>query len=167
MAMKISQEENVSPWEAMLKSVRLAAGRVSWVDAQLEQIVNANDGDLDAPQVRRWLDESRKERALLARMSKVAVDAGLAERMVRQVELEGQLVAEAVVYALDTLDLSSEQRAQALEAAHAKLLTQGGPQTTVIQGNVLYDDRTPNPHSDDRPRYDDQTNDDDEDDERK
>ena len=45
MALEIAREEHITPWDALLKSVRLAAGRVSWVDEQLTQAVRANDGD--------------------------------------------------------------------------------------------------------------------------
>lgn len=149
MALEIAREEHITPWDALLKSVRLAAGRVSWVDDQLALAVRQNDGDMNQPNVAKWLKESRLERTLLAKMGKAAIDAGVAERMVRQVELEGQLVAEALVHALDVLELTSEQRTLALEAAHARLLSASGNQTLVVQGTVLHDDsgtsRTTNP----------------------
>src|SRR5213079_1408474 len=130
---KIAREEHITPWDALLKSVRLAAGRVSWVDEQLTQAVRANDGDMNQPNVAKWLKESRLERTLLAKMGKAAIDAGVAERMVRQVELEGQLVAEALVHALDVLELNAEQRTIAPKAAHAHALTQSGTQTHLVQ----------------------------------
>ena len=151
VALEIAREEHITPWDALLKSVRLAAGRVSWVDEQLTQAVRANDGDMNQPNVAKWLKESRLERTLLAKMGKAAIDAGVAERMVRQVELEGQLVAEALVHALDVLELTAEQRTIALEAAHARLLSASGSQTLVVQGTVLHDDsgtsRNTNPDS--------------------
>jgi len=155
VALEIAREEHITPWDALLKSVRLAAGRVSWVDEQLTQAVRANDGDMNQPNVAKWLKESRLERTLLAKMGKAAIDAGVAERMVRQVELEGQLVAEALVHALDVLELTAEQRTIALEAAHARLLSASGSQTLVVQGTVLHDDsgtsRNTNPSSDSSP----------------
>lgn len=140
VAVTMAREEQITPWDALLKSVRLAAGRVTWVDEQLDAAVRANDGDMAQPAVTRWLQESRLERTLMAKVSKAAIDGGVAERMVRQVELEGQLVAEAIVHALDVLDLTADQRAQALTAAHQRLLSAGDSQTATVHGTVLHDD---------------------------
>lgn len=142
IAVEIAKELNITPWEALLKGVRLAAGRVAWVDQTLEQTTRACDGNMEDPRVVKWLKESRLERTLMAKMAKAAIDAGVAERLVRQTEMEGQLVAAAVVKALDSLDfLTLEQRSAALNAAHTALLAAGGDQTVTIQGTTLHDDR--------------------------
>lgn len=120
--MEVARELDVSPWEALLKATRLAAGRVAWVDAQLLEATRAADGDPGSVTVRRWLDESRRERSLMARTAKAAVDAGVAERLVRQVELEGRLVAEVLGRTLDALELTAEQRQTAFATAHRELL---------------------------------------------
>lgn len=125
--MDVARELNVTPWEALLKSVRVAAGRSAWVDLQLVEAVRANDGDDNAPAVLRWLKESRLERTLLARMAKAAVDAGVAERVVRQVELEGEIVAEVLGRVLDKLGLPAEQRVLAFDEAHRQLLALEAP----------------------------------------
>ena len=153
-AVDVARELNISPWEALLKNVRLAAGRVAWVDGQLSEAVHRNDGDMNKPEVARWLKESRLERTLMAKMAKAAIDGGVAERMVRQVELEGQLVAAAVVAALDKLDfLTTEQRTLALETAHAHLLSLEEDQTTTMHGHgsKLHDDRPHQTGPDNRP----------------
>jgi hypothetical protein len=120
--MRIADEEQISPWDALLRATRLAANRVSWVDQQLAGAIAANDGDEAVPVVRGWLKESRNERNLLARTAKAAIDAGVAERLVRQVELEGKLVAEVLGRTLDALELTAEQRQQAFAVAHRELL---------------------------------------------
>jgi hypothetical protein len=120
--MEISREENISPWDALLRATRLAANRVAWVDRQLAELVAANDGDVLSAPVRAGLKESRLERTLLARTAKAAVDAGVAERLVRQVELEGKLVAEVLGRTLDALELTAEQRQTAFATAHRELL---------------------------------------------
>lgn len=120
--MDVARELNVSPWDALLTATRLAAGRVAWVDQQLAEAVAANDGDQSVAVVRGWLKESRNERNLLARTAKAAIDAGVAERLVRQVELEGKLVAEVLGRTLDQLDLTAEQRQTAFATAHRELL---------------------------------------------
>jgi nucleotide-binding universal stress UspA family protein len=122
LALEVARELNVSPWDALLKATRLAAGRVAWVDLQLDEATRANDGDAGTPAVRNWLKESRLERTLLARTAKAAIDAGVAERLVRQVELEGRLVAEVLGRTLDALELTAEQRQTAFATAHRELL---------------------------------------------
>lgn len=122
LTLDVARELNVSPWDALLKATRLAAGRVAWVDLQLDEATRANDGDAGTPAVRNWLKESRLERTLLARTAKAAIDAGVAERLVRQVELEGRLVAEVLGRTLDALELTAEQRQTAFATAHRELL---------------------------------------------
>jgi hypothetical protein len=122
VAHDVARELNVSPWEALLLSVRLAAGRVAWVDEQLRAATSRNDGDEAAQEVRRWLSESRKERTLLGRTAKAAIDAGVAERLVRQTEFEGKIVAEVIGRVLDKLDLDVEQRSLAFSEAQRQLL---------------------------------------------
>lgn len=122
LALDVARELDVSPWEALLKATRLAAGRVAWVDLQLDEATRASDGEPSAPAVRNWLKESRLERTLLARTAKAAIDAGVAERLVRQVELEGRLVAEVLGRTLDALELTAEQRQVAFATAHRELL---------------------------------------------
>lgn len=140
--MEVAAELDVTPWEAILKSVRLAAGRVAWVDEQLtravrESTTGANDGaEPDGGSVHVWLAESRKERTLLARFAKAAVDAGVAERQVRNAELEGQIIAEVVGRVIDRLELSAELRVAAFQEAHLALANleapDGGP--TTVEG---------------------------------
>jgi hypothetical protein len=120
--MQVAHEENISPWDALLRATRLAANRVAWVDLQLAEAVAASDGNQAVPAVRAWLKESRNERNLLARTAKAAIDAGVAERLVRQVELEGRLVAEVLGRTLDALELTAEQRQTAFATAHRELL---------------------------------------------
>jgi nucleotide-binding universal stress UspA family protein len=123
VALEVARELDVSPWDALLLAVRRAAGRVAWVDEQLTAATHAADGDLDGSRpVARWLNESRRERALLARTAKAAVDAGVAERLVRQVELEGRVVAEVLARVLDRLELDPDTRVRAFGLAQDELL---------------------------------------------
>jgi hypothetical protein len=155
MAMQVAAEYGINPWEALLLSVRLAAGRVAWVDQQLTESTRAADGDVANDKVvQRWLKESRFERTLLARTAKAAIDAGVAERMVRQVELEGRLLAEALGHALDAIELTPEQRLAAMDAAHNYLLPGSDADRiapAVIEGEVLPSHVTGEPEPDEPP----------------
>lgn len=135
-ALDIARELDVTPWEALIKSVKIAAARASWVDAQLAEAVRRNDGDSATPEVKGWLRESRAERTLLARIAKSAVDAGVAERLVRQTELEGEIVAEVIGRVLDKLGLPPEQRVLAFDEAHRQLLALEAPSgaPTTVEG---------------------------------
>lgn len=134
--MEVAHELNINPWEALLKAVRVTAGRVAWVDVQLADAVRRNDGEPGSPEVRAWLKESRQERGMLARTAKAALDAGVAERLVRQVELEGEIVAEVIGRVIDALGLEPSQRLRAFEEAHRQLLVLEAPsgEATTLEG---------------------------------
>lgn len=135
--MDVARELNISPWEALLKSVRASAGRSEWIDAQLKAAVMRNDGESHAAEVMMWMKESRDERTLLARFAKAAIDAGVAERLVRNVELEGKVVAEVIGRTLDQLalrmNMTPELRIEAFEIAHTQMLVLESPSGTAVE----------------------------------
>lgn len=124
---EIAGEVEITPWDALLLAVRRRARRVEWCDAMAAaalEIVHREQGKDALPDdsVRTWLVESRNEERLMTRSAKMAIDAGVAEAVIRRLELEGRLVTETLVAGLDALELTAEQRMAALEAAHRKLL---------------------------------------------
>lgn len=125
MALDVARNEpDVSPWEALLRGVSRAVARSQWVDAQLREAVAATDGGdpIESRNVQRWLKESRLERALMGRTAQAAIQAGVAERLVRNAEMEGRMLAAALDRALDALpELTPEQRFRVIEAAHEHL----------------------------------------------
>lgn len=137
MAMDVARELNISPWDALLHSVRVAAGRAAWVDRQLADAVRRNDGEPGAAEVKGWLKESRDERLIMSRVAKAALDAGVAERLVRQTELEGEIVAEVIGRVLDKLGLPAEQRVLAFDEAHRQLLALESPsgEASTVEGS--------------------------------
>lgn len=136
-AFQLGNEAELSPWDALLLAVRRRAARVRWVDSVIAELIaqeqkEAQELDQEegrepqpppAPsaEVRAWLTESRNEERLLTRAAKMAVDAGVADAVVRRLELEGRLVTDALVAGLDSLQLSSEQRLRALSTMHRAL----------------------------------------------
>ncbi len=130
-------EVRVSPWDALLLAVRRRANRVNWVDSVIAELLRqqANRDEEEgrrpgetppSPEVQRWMAESRNEERLLIRAGKMAIDAGVADAVVRRLELEGRLVTDALVTGLDSLDLTPEQRLEALSAMHARLALDDG-----------------------------------------
>jgi hypothetical protein len=121
------QQYDVSPWDALLLSVRVAAGRVAWTDVKLQEAIQrAGDNVLRDQDVRRWQLESRSERKLLGALARDAVTAGVQDRLVRQIELEGQLLADVLTSTLLAIpDLDARWAKYLLDKAQARLLTIG------------------------------------------
>lgn len=131
-AMELAEELDINPLEALLQQVRVAGAHASWADMQLRAAIKtAQDdgyvpGDEPTDAVAKWMVESRKERTLFAKISKAAVDAGVAAALVARVDLESTAAAEAVLAAVDALALGPEDRMRALSAAQDRLLAIAG-----------------------------------------
>lgn len=142
MDRKLSGELNVSPWEAMIAEVRRAAYRAAWVDERLENEADreaeimSDDSPLEfedeagregmrqrlGSSMRAWLEESRRERAHMAKVSADAVRAGLAERHLESVRVESQIIARVLRRALNAAELTPEQEARAAAELRAALM---------------------------------------------
>lgn len=135
----VAAELDITPWDALLIAVKRRAARVRWTDEMVAAAIaqqkhdELHDLDPDYPpdparpfvpgeQALTWLAESRNEEKLLTRAAKAAIDAGVAEAIIRRVQMEGRLVTEALVAGLDALDLTADQRMAALDAASTRLL---------------------------------------------
>lgn len=124
MALAFGDELNCSPWEAMQQQIRLLAGQVAW----LQKRVNAAEAEGQDAAIRPggagwdWvvLLEARGDR--LAKVAKMAIDAGLATRLVQQLELEAEGMYEAATALLDSLGIEGDQREMALAMMTRKLL---------------------------------------------
>lgn len=111
----------VTPWEGLLWAVRIAAGRVAFCEAKLSTA--DDDEDLEpGGRLIHWVKQAELWHDKLARVSKLAVDAGVAERLVRQVELEAALMLRATTLTLDELGLDEDQRSRALGIMSRNLL---------------------------------------------
>lgn len=111
----------ITPWEGLLWAVRVAAGRVAFIEAKLGTADCDEDLQPDG-RLAFWVRESKDERDRLARVSKLAIDAGVAERLVRQLELEAQLMLRATTLTLDELGLDEDVRSRALGIMSRNLL---------------------------------------------
>lgn len=126
MAHRFAQELNVTPWEGLLKAVRIAAGKVAyteWVigqatdDLELEGRFGHDDNgilihpDTGAPlgagQLRNrswWVHKNELWVDRLARYSKAAIDAGVAERLVEIEQTHAEHVARVLNGVLTALE---------------------------------------------------------------
>ena len=124
MAHAFAEELDISPWEALLYVIRITAGRVAYCqrvlsgatsDLALEGRVRDDPDaaplgmteDGEAVMERNlawWVDTSERERTLLAKVSKAAIDAGVAAMMVNNAVTEGEKIAAIMMTTLDELE---------------------------------------------------------------
>lgn len=119
MAHEIARALNVSPWEALLGEVRRTAGTVAWLDRKVAEapddaaLLRARDETSEAGEVlpgySRWVDMRMRERQHLARVSKMAIDAGVAQQLVAQFALQGETVARLITEVTTRLGLTEAQ----------------------------------------------------------
>lgn len=152
-----ARELECSPWEGLLRAVRVAAGKLAyceWVlsqassDLELEGrfgrdeggvLVHPDTGEpLGGGQVRNlawWVGKSELWTDRLARYSKMACDAGVAERLVAQVELEGQSIGRVLSVALEEvselLDEAAVARVRARMRSELLMIEQETASTRV------------------------------------
>lgn len=139
-------ELDCSPWEALLKAVRIAAKRVAYTDWVMSQATNdlelegrlarGEDGVLVHPDTQEpmgvgnlrdlswWVAQNTLWVDRLARYGKMAIDAGVSERLVQQVELEGQALGRVLTAALTELEgvIDEEHMGRVRGAMRAELM---------------------------------------------
>src|SRR4051794_35743629 len=108
----------VEPTQALLECVHRAAGQAAWLRMKVESL---RDEELLCPGAHgglmphTWVRMEQEAIDRLARLSKMALDSGVAERHVRIAERTGQLIAAALHDAIGPLALSAADRAAVLE----------------------------------------------------
>jgi hypothetical protein len=122
-------ELDIDPHDALLQCIRITAGEISYCSTLI--------GDLDEPMVMTpfgemlsiWITTRQKAIERLAKFSKMALDAGVAERQVQVAERYGEMLATLVSGILGDLKLSKAQQkeAPAVVRKHFQLI-EGGAQ---------------------------------------
>lgn len=111
----------VTPWEGLLLAVKIAAGRSAFCESKLATATCDEDlmpnGDLW-----HWVKQAELWHEKMAKVSKLAIDAGVAERLVRQLELEATLMLKATRLTLAELGLSDDQQEHAIGIMSRNLL---------------------------------------------
>jgi hypothetical protein len=127
--MAMAEEADAEPNEVLLKAIRCDWGAVQWVQLQLseanEQLTEAEsieDKEFAVKRLALWQDQYKGWVDQAARHSKLALDAGVAERQVRIVEMQAQLLAQAIRGILGGLGLTPEQQAKAPELVRTHML---------------------------------------------
>lgn len=139
-----------SPIEALLDEVSRTAGHVAWLgqristfDVPLTEAVEEGTGKIKVtrpaglpPEVDGWIRIYQSERNQLIKASKMALDAGVNERLVQIAEHQGAKLADAVERILDMLELTAQQRALVPTIVPSVLRQlMAGPVT--VQGEVI------------------------------
>lgn len=115
----------VDPLEALLRCIWIAAGEVSYCSDRIselgddEAVVNYHESQTGseisyektstAAELNIWIVARRDAMDRLAKYSKMAIDAGVAERQVRVAEKLGGIIGALVQSVLGDLDLSAKQ----------------------------------------------------------
>lgn len=118
---------DITAEEALLEEVRRSVAMVRWLEerigsfslddnnvdiGQLPSLVSESSrGTPGSTDVQAWMMLYREERSHMVRAAKTAIDAGIAERMVRIAEEQGRTLASAIRAVLDALNLSPTQAA--------------------------------------------------------
>lgn len=140
VAVKLGAPINIAPLDALLWCVRIAAGEVAYFTMQvslLEQsdiagrtqqvkerpLSHGKDGESESttvtettwglPALHVWVAARQAALDRLARYSKMALEAGVAERQVQLAERYGELIGRIIGNILDGLTLNEEQQAKA------------------------------------------------------
>lgn len=119
-------EVDIDPVDGILWCVRMAAGEIAHIN-QYAALLSAND-DVDdehhfaSIKLQRLMMERAKATDRLAKYSKAALDANVAERQVRIAEGYGQILASLLSAVFEDLELTPAQRRMAPIIAERRLL---------------------------------------------
>jgi hypothetical protein len=111
MAHAYAVARNTTPWQALLDELNDLAGQVAWLNQKIGVVgfVEGDDSLRPGGLTYDWVVMREERGDRLAKVAKMCIDAGVAERMVQQVELQGSLMMEAAKRAAKTLGLDEAQ----------------------------------------------------------
>jgi len=132
----IARVLDVDPWEALIVAMRRSYAWSAWYNAKLAAVTD--DDDLrPGGAAYDWVRGAERTTEQAAKYAKMALDAGVAERQVQQVELQGQLIAQVLGTTLHELGLGDELESRAREIMDGLLtaLAESG-RAEVIRGEL-------------------------------
>lgn len=146
---------DVTPWDALLLAVKIAAGKVAYIESVISQATSdralevgheggatgvTEEGELvEGRDWSFWLRQSEVWFDRLARSSKMAIDAGVAEALVEAVRGEAETVARILVAVVSDpeLGLTEEQLQVARGRMRRELLAlDAAERGEVLEGEV-------------------------------
>lgn len=125
MAHAYAVARQTTPWQALLDELNDLAGQVSWLNQKIGMVgmVHGDDAIKPGGEAFDWVEMRDARGDRMAKVAKMCIDAGVAERMVQQVELQGALMMEAAKRSAKVLGLSDEQEF-ALVAGMARVVVE-------------------------------------------
>lgn len=138
MAHAFARQLDVTPWEGLQTAVRIAAGRVAFIEHLLSTATETRQleppakgciseagrtQDEQGTNLYHWVKQAELWQDKLAKVSALAIQQGVAERYVRQIELEAQLMLKATKLTLTELGFTDEDLQSALGIMSRNLLT--------------------------------------------
>lgn len=108
----------IHPMEALLEELWRTAGAVQWLGDKVNSIEEeklvapsgGGQGAIPEWKVNVWVGFWQAERAHMAKVSKLCLDAGIDERKVKLAEHQGQMIAKVLQAVIDDLELSAKQK---------------------------------------------------------
>lgn len=137
VAHAIANIQDISPWEALLLAVRRAAAWAAFYDTKLGEATHDDQLAPDGSH-HHWVKAAERVNDKLARYSKMAVDAGVAQLLVSRARTEGEEIARVLNTAIGeaALDDASEQRLRT--ALRAALMAMDGPTPAgSLEGTIV------------------------------
>jgi hypothetical protein len=123
-AVAYGEPVTVDPMTALIGEVHRTAGHIAWLSVELQQ-----HPDPAAFEARVLLKHYQQEREHLVRVSKAAIDSGVAEREVRLAEDQGRLLIEVIQTVLGSLALTPRQAMEARSVVARELRRVGELET--------------------------------------
>lgn len=123
---RFGQPVDTTPTEALLDTVKWAAGYVAWLrekvaDADSDAELTQHSSVTGKREPSAWLDLLGTWHDKLVRACEAAIRAGIEERRVRIAEQQGALVADVIRKVLDALELNPDQQGKAAEVVPLEL----------------------------------------------
>lgn len=133
----IARVLDVDPWEVLEVAMRRAYAWAAWYQGKLATA--ESDDDLrPGGSHYDWVKAAERTTEQASRYAKMALDAGVMERQVQAVELQGKLIAQVLGATLHELGMSDadEVRARGIMERALRQLSESG-RADVIAGELL------------------------------
>jgi hypothetical protein len=123
-ALIMGEALDIEPHEALITCVRIAAGEVAYCSREIAGLEKATEPTAFGAVLNIWIKTRQVAMAQLAKYSKMALDAGVAERQVQLAERYGEMLATLISGILGDLELTKKQQkaAPAIVTTHLQLL---------------------------------------------
>lgn len=108
MAHVIAQALQISPWDALLLAVRRSAAWAAFYEGKLGEVTD-DDALRPGGAYYDWVLALERVTDKMARYSKMAVDAGVAQMLVMKARTDGAQIAQVLNAALGAVELTPEQ----------------------------------------------------------